>query len=336
MAKNTVNNVKLGVFVLSGLVFLVVLLYFIGSNRDLFGSTFVLKSRFENVYGLVPGNNVRFAGLNAGTVKKVEILNDTLIEVTMIIKTKLKDYIRNNAVATITTDGLVGNRMVTITPSKETAPLVQEGELLVSRYAVNTDEMLETLFNTNNDVAVIAAELKQTILRINNSNAFWDILNEKTLPQNLRQSLINFRNASERTNNLVQDLQQLVDEAENGKGMLGTLVKDTSLSGDLEKAISTLKQAGDNVEALTVTLNNMAEGINKDIESGSGPVHALLKDTMLVNKLSNSLENIEKGTDAFNENMEALKHNFLFRGYFRKLERQKEVRQRKEKKDGGY
>ena len=336
MAKKTVNNVKLGVFVLSGLVFLVVLLYFIGSNRDLFGSTFVLKSRFENVYGLVPGNNVRFAGLNAGTVKKVEILNDTLIEVTMIIKTKLKDYIRNNAVATITTDGLVGNRMVTITPSKETAPLVQEGDLLASRYAVNTDEMLETLFNTNNDVAVIVTELKKTIQRINGSNSFWDILDEKSLPQNLRQSLINIRNASERTDKLVQDLQQLVDEAANGKGMLGTLVKDTSIAGELEEAIGMLKQAGENVEALTVTLNNMAAGINNDIEGGKGPVHALLKDTTLVSKLNNSLENIEKGTDAFNENMEALKHNFLFRGYFRKLERQKEKEQKKQKKDGGY
>jgi phospholipid/cholesterol/gamma-HCH transport system substrate-binding protein len=83
--KQTSNNIKLGVFVLAGLLFLILLLYMIGRNRNLFGRNYVLKARFENVQGLIPGNNVRFAGIQAGTVKKIQILNDTMIEVTMFI-----------------------------------------------------------------------------------------------------------------------------------------------------------------------------------------------------------------------------------------------------------
>ncbi len=79
MAKRVVNNVKLGIFVLGGLLFLVFLLYMIGKNRNMFGNTYVLKARFENVSGLVAGNNVRFSGIQAGTVKKVKILNDTTL-----------------------------------------------------------------------------------------------------------------------------------------------------------------------------------------------------------------------------------------------------------------
>ena len=85
MAKHGINNVKLGAFALAGLLFLVLLLYMIGKNRSLFGATYILKVRFENVQGLVPGNNVRFSGIEAGTVKRIKILNDTTIEVTMAI-----------------------------------------------------------------------------------------------------------------------------------------------------------------------------------------------------------------------------------------------------------
>ena len=95
----------------------------IGKNRNLFGATYVLKARFENVQGLVAGNNVRFSGIQAGTVKKVKILNDTVIEVTMIIETKMKTIIRKNAIASIGTDGLVGNKVVNIIPVETTGSI---------------------------------------------------------------------------------------------------------------------------------------------------------------------------------------------------------------------
>jgi ABC-type transport system involved in resistance to organic solvents, periplasmic component len=64
MAKRAINNVKLGAFVLSGLFLLILLLYMIGKNRNMFGSNFILKARFENVQGLKSGNNVRYAGID--------------------------------------------------------------------------------------------------------------------------------------------------------------------------------------------------------------------------------------------------------------------------------
>ena len=178
MAKRSVNNIKLGAFVLGGLLFLVLLLYMIGKNRDLFGKTYVLKARFENIQGLVSGNNIRFSGIRAGTVKRVKILNDTVIEVTMLIETKMKNIIRKNAIVSIGTDGLVGNKVVNIIPSRQPAPWAEEGDFLISKKAVDTEDMLQTLSKTNNDVAVIASELKSTVQRINSSSALWEILND--------------------------------------------------------------------------------------------------------------------------------------------------------------
>ncbi|HEY0749859.1 MAG TPA: MCE family protein, partial [Chitinophagaceae bacterium] len=75
MAKRTIPHIKLGIFVLAGIAFLILLLYIIGKNQNLFGKTFMLKARFEKTNGLMRGNNIRFAGIDAGTVKSVNIIN---------------------------------------------------------------------------------------------------------------------------------------------------------------------------------------------------------------------------------------------------------------------
>jgi len=85
---------------------------------------------------------------------------------------------------------------------------------------------------------------------------------------------------------------------------------------------------------LSNEINMVVAGIKQDVNTGKGPANAILKDSVIVQKISKSLSNIEKGTDGFNQNMEALKHNFLFRGYFKKLERQKAEELKKQAKEG--
>ncbi len=323
MAKRLVNTIKLGTFVLGGLLFLVLLLYMIGKNDNLFGDTYVLKARFENVQGLKAGNNIRYSGIQAGTVKKVKILSDTVIEVTMIIDTKMQQIIRKNALVSIGTDGLVGNRVVNIVPVHEPAAYALEGDILPVKKSVATDDMMQTLYNTNNDVAVIASDLKATVQRINNSNALWALLNDKSIPEELRIAVSNIRLATGKAGNMVNNLDAMVKDVKNGKGSLGTLLTDTSLAKNLNDAVLKIKSVGEEADALAVEINKLVTGIQRDVNTGKGPVNALLKDSAMVIKLNASLDNIQKGTDNFNQNMEALKHNILFRGYFRKQEKQK-------------
>jgi len=323
MAKKIVNTVKLGVFVLAGLLFLIFLLYMIGKNRHLFGPAFTLKARFENVQGLVPGNNVLFSGIEVGTVKKINIISDTVIEVVMLIDDKMQTIIRKNAVVSIGSDGLMGNKVINITPARSAAPLVTREELLPSHKAVSTDDMLQLLSKTNQDVAVIAAQLKLTVQRVNNSTAIWAILNDETLPQQLRASAANVQLATARAAVVANDLEAIVSNVKQGKGSLGAVLTDTAFAVTLNDAIKKIKGVGERADELAVSLNAVVAGVKQDINTGKGPVNALLKDSAMVVKISSSLDNIRKGTDAFNQNMEALKHNFLFRGYFRKLEKQK-------------
>lgn len=323
MAKRAINNVKLGFFVLAGLLIMIFSLYMIGKDTNMFGSNYTLKVRFENVHGLTSGNNVRYSGIQVGTVKRVKILSDTLIEVSMLIDTKMKQYIHKNDIVSMSTDGLMGNRILNITPAKDGSPLAENGDLLITKKSVSTEEMLETLDKTNKNIRDISQELKLTVLKINNSSALWKLLTEETLPDNLRASSFSIRKAAANADGMVQDLHTIINDLRAGKGSLGSILTDTAIAYNLNEAVLSIQQVGNHADELVRDLDDLTKGLKSDVNSGRGPAHAILKDSTLVIKLNNSLSNIEKGTEAFNQNMEALKHNFLLRGYFKRLERRK-------------
>lgn len=325
MAKRSINNVKLGVFVLAGLLIMIFSLYMIGKDTNMFGSNYTLKVRFDNVHGLTSGNNVRYAGIQVGTVKKVKILNDTLIEVSMLIDTKMKKYIHKNDIVSMSTDGLMGNRILNITPAKDGSPLAENGDLLQTKKSVNTDDMLETLDKTNKNIRDVSEELKMTILKINKSSGLWKLLSEETLPENLRASSVSIRKAALNADDMVKDLHAIINDIKAGKGSLGAILTDTAIAYNLNEAVLRIQQVGNHADELANELAEFTRGLKNDVNSGKGPAHAILKDSSLVIKLNNSLSNIEKGTEAFNQNMEALKHNFLLRGYFRKLEKKQKA-----------
>lgn len=325
MGKRTVSHIKLGIFVTAGLLFLILLLYMIGKNKNLFGPSFEIKAHFHGVQGLRAGNNVRYSGIQAGTVKQIAILSDTLIEVTMLLDKKMKNYIRKDAYVSITTDGLMGNKLVNITPSGNTdAGFVESGDVLPTRKSVDTGEMLQTLAKTNEDVAVIAADLKETVKRINNSTAAWKILNDTSLPENLKTSLANAKAATEKFHEAAINFRSLMNDIKAGKGSLGAIMTDTSFAVNMNEAILKIKSVGEEADTLAATINRAVNDLAYQLQYGKGPATALLKDSVLAANLDKSIRNIETGTETFNEVMEALKHNFLLRGYFRRLEKQKQ------------
>jgi len=320
MAKQGENNIKLGVFVLAGLIVVMVSFYMIGNNTSMFGSSFVLKARFNNLSGLMEGNNVLFSGIQAGTVKSIEIINDTTIEVSMLIDSKVKAYIHNNAEAAVGTEGLMGNKVVNIQPVKGNSPIVKNGDLLMAQKLTSMDEMLQTLSKTNNNIATISEALKTTVLRLDTS-AIFNVLNDKNIGISLRSSLQNINKATGNASEMTIGLDQIVMQIKQGKGAAGVLLTDTAVAGNLKLAVIKLKSASDNANKMTMQLNSMAVNVNHELVYGKGPLAALLRDSMITQRLNTSMDNVQKGTNGFNQIVEALKHNFLVRGYFRTQEK---------------
>lgn len=321
--QQTISNLKLGAFVLAGFAFLVLLLFMLGKNQNLFGNTYELKASFDNVQGLLAGNNVRYAGIQVGTVKKIKIINDTLIDITMNIEKRMLPVIRKNAMVSVGTEGLVGNKVVNIVPGRNPSPLATEGDVLVSHKVFDTDEIMNTLSKTNNDISVIAAELRITVERINQSKGLWTMIDDQTIPQDIRHSIENIRQGTVKSLSIVNDLSTIVKDLKEGKGSAGALLKDTLYVRNLNEAILKIRSAGVQADSIARSINNAVAELQQEIKTAKGPFNALLTDTSLTKKLDTSLDNIMKGTDGFNQNMEALKHNILLRGYFRKQEKQK-------------
>lgn len=322
MANRKIDNVKLGGFVLIGLLMLMFGLYKV-SNTSLFSKNFLLKAHFKNVSGLLVGNNIRYVGVQVGTIENINLLNDSLIEVDMLIDENMRSFIHKKDLVSIGTDGLVGNKLLNISAGSDRTNLVANNDILNSKEAMNTDEMMLTLNKTNSNIGVIAEELKSTVQRLNNSTTLWRILNEETIPNNMIESMVNIKSATVRADLMVAELQAVISNVKKGKGSLGAILTDTAIAINLNQAIDKIKKVGDNADVLTNELNTITQTVKSDLLTSKGAYNALLKDTLLTVKLNNTMNNVELGTASFTENMEALKHNFLFRGYFRRLDKKK-------------
>lgn len=307
---------KLGAFILTGLFTLILSFYFIGKNRHLFGTKFKLRARFTNLNGLIEGNNVLYAGIQAGTVSSISLINDTTIEVTLLIDKAIRPHIHQRSVASIGTEGLMGNKIVNIVPATGNFPLINDGDLLSTRQVVNTDEMLQTLSRTNQNIAGISEALKISVLRINQSKLM-ALLDDPSIGNRLRSTLKNIDRTAYQASYLAGNLNKVVQDMRDGKGLAGALLSDTGLTVNLQAAMANIRQATAKTQKLTTDLDDMVSQINDDLTTGKGTLHLLLRDSIAAGHIQQSLKNIENGTDGFNQNMEALKHNFLFRGYFK-------------------
>ena len=320
MRNKGVENIKVGALVFSGLLFLILTLYMIGKNRSLLGKTFEITAVVHNVNGLVPGNNVRFKGIDVGTVKSIEVANDTLINVTMIIEEKMKPFIKKNAIATIGTDGLMGNKLVNINSVSDHSPSVEEGDVIQSRQPVETDEMLRTLNTTNNNIERISTNLYEISTKLNRSESLWSLLSDSTISRDLKIAIADLRRASHNTAGLTNTAKNIAMRLQEGDGLAYQLFTDSTLTNQLATSLDKIEQASNKTSLMISDLQKVID----EMKRGEGTAGLILADSAFRQSLYNSAMSIEQGTARFNQNMEALKTNFLFKKYYKKMEKEEQ------------
>jgi len=326
MKKTNSQKLRLGSFVLIGTILFIAGVYLIGQRQDMFKKTFTLSSYFQNVNGLQKGNNVRYSGIDIGTVKNIVMINDSTIKVEMSIEEKILSHIKKNAIATIGSDGLVGNMIVNIVPGKGASEIIENEDIIVSYSRIGTDDILNTLNTSSENAAILTSDLLKITNRITTGKGTIGVLiNDTVMAQDLKQSIHNLKIASRGASHTIAELNSIVSSVKTEDNtILGMLLNDSISARKLKTVVTNLEISSAEIE----TLLNNANAVVSDFNSSNGAYNYMVKDTSLVNSLKSTLKNINEGTDKFNQNMEALKHNFLTRGYFRKLERQekKEVK----------
>lgn len=320
MRATSKNRFKLGIFVVSGLVLFIVAVYLIGVKQNLFGDNIIISAKFNNVNGLQKGNNVRYSGIKVGVVDEIKMLNDSVIQVDLLIDDKMKSFIKKNAVATIGTDGLVGSMLVNIIPGDKGEEVVSSGDIIQSYTKIGTDEMLNTLNVTNENAALLTVDLLKITNAINSKKgALGLLINDSVTAKNIQNIVQNLKKTSDETSRTLNGLNKIISSIKFENSVADVILNDSVQGNKVKKIIANLETSSININKTTDSLNQV---INK-IKSGEGAINYLSNDKEFVDDLEQTMKNLNEGTAKFNENMEALKHNFLFRQYFKKQEKEK-------------
>ncbi|WP_299336400.1 MlaD family protein [uncultured Psychroserpens sp.] len=330
MKQTKPQKLRLGLFVIIGTIIFITAVYLIGQRQNMFNKTFTISSYFQNVNGLQRGNNVRYSGIDIGTVKDIVMINDSTIQVHMDIQEKIITHIKKNAIATIGSDGLVGNMIVNIVPGQGSAALISNGDIIASYSKIGADDILSTLSVGSENAAILTSDLlKITTAMLEGKGTVGLLLNDTIMAQDLKQSVNNLKMASKGATTTINELNDIISNLKtNDNTVLGMVLNDSISGQKLKNVVNNLETSSSEIEHVLTNINSVVE----DLNSSEGAYNYIVKDTALVNSLRSTLNNINEGTDKFNQNMEALKHNFLFRGYFKRLERQaKKVEKEKEK-----
>ncbi|MBB6108585.1 MlaD family protein [Mucilaginibacter lappiensis] len=212
MKTTSSQKIKIGLFAFAGLVVLVLGIFFIGSRKGLFNSTFNLYGTFKNVSGLQVGNNVRFAGINIGVVQAINIVTDSSVRVDLTLNNSVKKFIKTDAKMSIGSDGLMGDKLVVIAPGGITShEEVQQGGRLGSINPVDVDKIIIKLTRVADNAEALTTDLSQIVGKINNGKgSIGRLLNNDAMAKNIentvKQAQTTMKNVHTTTNTLNEDL----------------------------------------------------------------------------------------------------------------------------------
>ena len=315
--KEIAQQLKLGAFVLAGLTLFLISVFFIGSENNLFSRTFTVAAVFRNVEGLKAGDNVWLSGVKIGTVSDVRIVADGKVVVSLSLKENQNQFINSDAVATIGTDGFVGSKILIIRPGKSSEPVADEDTLNTSS-PTDTQDLMNLAKEVGDNTRSITADLKLIAERINNGKGIvGELLNEGAIAQEVRAAIRNLSTTGTNTARASAELHALISDLRTGDGLLPMLIADTAYARTFENALSNIEEFSVNAGEVSQGLSTLASRIHEE----NNAVGVLLADTVAAAQLKATIENAAQASRKLDENMEALQHNFLFRGYFRKQER---------------
>jgi phospholipid/cholesterol/gamma-HCH transport system substrate-binding protein len=289
--------------------------FILGGQQKRFVSSVRIKAVFNDVAGLKPGNNVWFSGVKIGTVKKIDFYGASQVQITLNIEEKAQQYIRKDAHVRISSESLIGNKIIVVFGGSQKAPAVQDGDLLVAENPLDTDELMEKLQVNNENLVAITNDFKVLSSRlVQGQGTIGALLKDSTMAQNFRNSVANLQQASGTAVKATGELAQFTSRMNNKTGLANQLFTDTVVFNQLRGSVAELKQTTSSATGITDNLQQLTTKLN----SPNNTVGVLLTDEQFANQLRNTMRNLESGSNEFGETMKAVQNNFLLKGYFKR------------------
>jgi phospholipid/cholesterol/gamma-HCH transport system substrate-binding protein len=324
----TNRPVVVGIFIALGIAILVATVFTLGEQKKTFVKTFTINAVFNDVSGLLTGANVLFSGVKIGTIKKISFYGDSQVLVTMNIEGSVESHIHKDAKAKIGSDGLIGNKLVVIYGGTRTMPQVEKGDFIKVENGLSTDDMLATLQANNKNLLDITNTFKSITKKIDSGNGpIATLLNDPNMSrklnstvENLQATVANFNTVSASSKDVLANLSDFSGKLNRKGNSVNDLVADTAIYRNIRSTINELRTASNSIERFSSSLKSVGNRINQK----NSPLGVLLNDSSSASSLKVTLKNLELSSQKLNDDLEAVQHNFLLRGFFKKKAKEKE------------
>lgn len=267
MKKSISHKVRLGIFISLGIVVFILAIYFIGEKQQLFRSTFRLIGVFKDVAGLQIGNNVRLSGINVGTIDNITIISDTSVRVVIFIDENTRRFIKKDAVASIGSEGLMGNKVLVIMPGTGGKKTIENEDVIATSQPTDIDEIMKSLKTTIDNTASITGDLAKITTNIESGKGtIGKLIMDKSWGQDIESTIINLKEGSDGfkvvmdkageldsiliaikstiryTSNITADLATITNSLQSGEGTIGRLLMNTSAAENFDTTMVSLKE----------------------------------------------------------------------------------------------
>jgi phospholipid/cholesterol/gamma-HCH transport system substrate-binding protein len=288
MYKHTTNKIKLGVFVSLGIAAFIFGIYFIGERQQLFRSTFRVIGVFRDVGGLQAGNNVRLSGITVGTVTNINVVSDSSVRVEILIDENTRRFIKKDAIASIGSEGLMGNKILIITPGTGGKKAIENNDTVQTSVPLSLDDILMSAKASMDNVSSFTSDLSKISSGIESGKGtIGKLLADRSLAQNIDSTVINLREGSADLKQSLSGLKILVDDANNSF-----------------------------VQNFDSTFINLREG-SVHLKQGLSGLNSLIDDTRIsfAKNFDTTFVNLKESSAGFKILMEKAKHSWLLWGF---------------------
>jgi phospholipid/cholesterol/gamma-HCH transport system substrate-binding protein len=268
MKKKINHKVRLGIFISLGIAVFIFAIYFIGEQQQLFRSTFRLSGVFKNVAGLQAGNNVRLSGINVGTIDNITIISDTSVRVILFVDENTRRFIRKDAVASIGSEGLMGNKVLIINPGTGGKKIIENDDVIATSQPTDIDDIMKSLKTTIDNTANITGNLAKISTSVESGKGtIGGLMMDKVWRQDIESTIINLKQGSDGfkvvmdkageldsiliaikstiryTSNITSDLATITNSLQSGEGTIGRLLMNTSAAENFDSTMFYMKES---------------------------------------------------------------------------------------------
>ena len=326
--------VGLGIFVIVGTLLFGAAIFLIGNQHNFLAKHVELYTEFKNLNGLTKGAKVRVGGFDAGEVTDISVPLSPLagFRLRLHVTEQVRGLVRTDSVATIATEGVVGDKFVLIGPGSSTSPEVPPFSELRSKETNDMAELLDKATGLVSDASgtmkTVADKMTTTLdaltKTVNNADdvvvgmkegrgAIGMLLRDEKTATEIRQAVDNVRDITSSLNHASAQADAVVSDLQS-RGLVGKMdaivsdLQSRNFGEKLDQTMGNVRSAAQNVAATT---QQVQETVTKAFApDGQG------RDAG--DNIRQTLSNVNEATANLAEDTEAVKHGFFFRGFFKR------------------